>query len=69
LKTLKRGQIGVDKKALSDHCKTIRSALNAMDKVMQKKESHERGRKIAKICNVINYSLDMIEVFQLKIKK
>lgn len=65
-KILKRGQIAVDKKRLIDHCQTLRNIISAADKVMKEPESHERGKKIAQIINGIEYTLDVIEHFDLK---
>ena len=65
MKELKRGQIGVNKKRLIDHCKIVRNSLNYIDKIMTEKESLERGKKIAKACNEINFSIDTIEHFEL----
>lgn len=65
--TLKRGQIAVNKKSLIDHCQTLHQALNYLDKVMLEKESVDRGKKIAKVYNAINFSLHSIEHFELKI--
>lgn len=59
------GKILVSKKALVDHCEVIHSGLNSMDKIMQEKESHDRGKNIARVCNEVNMSLHRIEHFEL----
>jgi len=65
--TLKRGQIGVNKNRLIEHCISLHSSLNYLDKVMLEKESNERGKKIAKAWNAINFSLHTLEHFDLNI--
>jgi hypothetical protein len=64
---LKRGQISVNKKAIQAHVTTMRNAIKAIDNVMAEKESFERGKKIARITNSIEMSVDFIEHFQLKV--
>lgn len=69
MKELKRGQIAVNKKTLTEHCELLRKELNKIDLLMTEKESVDRGKKIAKVCNAINYSLDKVERFELGIKR
>ena len=66
-KCLKRGQIAVNKKRLHEHCKLLRNCLLKLDKTMTEKESVQRGKKVAEIANEINYSLDIIEHFELNV--
>ncbi len=64
---LKRGEIAINKKSLVLHCQTLHSCLNFLDKIMKEPESNERGRKIAKIANEINFTLHSVEHLMLNI--
>ena len=48
MELIKRGQIGVKKKALTELLETITSVENNIDAIMKQKESVERGSLIAK---------------------
>ena len=62
---LKRGQIAVDKKRLTEHLKMLNKAVKYLDKAMNEPESKERGEKVAKFCNAIEFSVHTIEHFDL----
>lgn len=66
-KYLKRGEIAVNRKSLSDHCACFSKALDDMDIVMKEKDSFERGKKIALIMNRINFTNHTIQHFMLDI--
>lgn len=72
MKTLKRGQIAVNRKNLIIFCRTVHKAINDVDALMaipatSSKEKSERGKNIAKVMNSINLSLHAIEYFELGI--
>lgn len=65
MKTLKRGQLAVDKKRLVEHCHELHQALNYMDKVMEEPPSKDRDRKFADGANAINLALHILEHFEM----
>lgn len=64
---LKRGQISVNKKSLTDHCSAVSSVINNIDLIMKEKESVERGKKIAKEMNRLTFTNHTIQHFELNI--
>ena len=63
--TLKRGQIAVEKKALKEHCNNVEEFIKKFDELMKLPSTHERGQKMAKLINALQFSNDSIKHFQL----
>jgi len=62
---LKRGQIAVSKKQLTELLHVINMVEKNIDIIMQQPESNERGKKIAKEVNKLTFARHTFQHFQL----
>jgi hypothetical protein len=53
------------KRALTELTRQVAAGLNALDTLMRQCESHERGSKIALICNALEMANDSARYFAL----
>lgn len=67
MKQLKRGEIAVDKKRFFRHLHLMHKVINYVDALFEQQPSFERGAKISKAINTINFSLHEIEHFDLNV--
>lgn len=56
------------RKHLRDLTKSVETCLAALDAEMAGKSSHERGKRVAAICNHLNLTNDMAKRFGLGLK-
>jgi hypothetical protein len=64
LEAEQRKKIKALEKAIRGHLRTVYSVLDQLDAEMKKPSDHERGRRVANICNALDMSADAMLRFQ-----
>lgn len=67
MRQLMRGQVAVNKKHLIEFLNVIQAHINGMDEIMKEPSTVERGRKISKHMNALQFQIHTIQHFDLGI--